>query len=67
MNKGNFIVTYESIIPNLIASRNYKPMLQEFWREGLIDEMDRRYFSLINRSALLKDEINWEVSAITRR
>ncbi len=61
MNKGNFIVTYESIIPNLIALRNYKPMLQEFWREGLFDEMDRRYFSLINRSALLKDEINWEV------
>jgi asparagine synthase (glutamine-hydrolysing) len=48
MNSGNFIVTYESIIPNLVSLRNYKPMLQEFWREGLFDELDRRYFRLIN-------------------
>src|SRR6185503_14110838 len=49
MNNGNFIVTYESIIPNLTALRNYKPLLQEFWREGMFDEMDKRYFRLINR------------------
>ena len=35
MHDGNFVVTYESIIPNLVALRNYKPMLQEFWRSGL--------------------------------
>jgi asparagine synthase (glutamine-hydrolysing) len=35
MHSGNFIVTYESIIPNLSALRDYKPMLQQFWREGL--------------------------------
>ena len=28
---GNFIVTYESIIPNLQTLREYKPLLQEFW------------------------------------
>ncbi len=60
MHKGNFIVTYESIIPNLTALRNYKQLLQEFWREGLFDDMDRRYFRLINRAPLLKDEINWD-------
>ena len=27
---GNFIVTYESIIPNLSALREYKPLMQEF-------------------------------------
>jgi asparagine synthase (glutamine-hydrolysing) len=59
MHSGQFVVTYESIIPNLVALRNYKPMLQEFWREGLFDDLDRRYFRLINRAPSLGDEINW--------
>lgn len=61
MDRGNFIVTYQSIIPNLTALRGYKPMLKEFWREGLFDEMDKRYFRLINRSPRLTDEINWSL------
>ncbi|MFN8388044.1 MAG: asparagine synthase (glutamine-hydrolyzing) [Anaerolineales bacterium] len=59
MDSGNFIVTYESIIPNLVALKNYKPMLQEFWREGLFESMDRRYFRLVNRAPSLDSEINW--------
>ena len=59
-NNGNFIVTYESIIPNLTALRNYKPLLQEFWRDGLFEDMDRRYFRLINRAPHLGDEIRWD-------
>ncbi len=61
MHSGNFVVTYESIIPNLVALRNYKPLLQEFWREGLFESMDRRYFRLINRAPTLDTEINWSV------
>ena len=60
MNDGNFIVTYESIIPNLASLRNYKPLLKEFWREGLFEEMDRRYFRLIDRSASARDVVDWE-------
>lgn len=56
---GNFVVTYESIIPNLVTLRNYKPMLQEFWREGLFESMERRYFRLVNRAPSLDSEINW--------
>lgn len=59
MQSGNFIVTYESIIPNLTALRNYKPMLQELWREGLFEAPDKRYFRLVNRSSLHTDEIDW--------
>ena len=59
MHSGNFIVTYESIIPNLNALRNYKPMLQQFWREGLFEDADRRYFRLVNRSSLHADEVDW--------
>lgn len=61
MHSGNFIVTYESIIPNLVSLKQYKPLLQEFWREGLFEDMDRRYFRLINRANLMHDEVHWEL------
>lgn len=57
---GNFIVTYESIIPNLGVLKSYKPLLQEFWREGLFEDLDKRYFRLINRAPTLQAEINWQ-------
>jgi asparagine synthase (glutamine-hydrolysing) len=60
MQNGNFIVTYESVIPNLTSLKNYKPLLKEFWREGLFEEMDRRYFRLINRASLMEQEVNWD-------
>lgn len=61
ISNGNYVVTYESIIPNLVALKNYKPMLKEFWREGLFDPMDKRYFQLVNRAPTLDKEINWEL------
>ncbi len=63
MHNGNFIVTYESIIPNLSTLREYKPLLQEFWRKGLFEDLDRRYFRLVNRARDLGDEINWTAIA----
>ncbi len=59
MNGRNFVVTYESIIPNLSALRNYKSMLQEFWREGLFDPMDQRYFRLVNRAPHVGAAVRW--------
>ena len=59
MHDGNFVVTYESIIPNLVALRNYRPLLQEFWRDGLFEELDARYFRLIDRAPTLRAEIDW--------
>jgi asparagine synthase (glutamine-hydrolysing) len=59
MHTGNFVVTYESIIPNLQTLREYKPLLREFWREGLFEDLDARYFRLINRAPDLGDEIDW--------
>jgi asparagine synthase (glutamine-hydrolysing) len=60
LDKGQFIVTYESIIPNLGSLRNYKPMIQEFWKEGLFESMDRRYYRLVNRASALTNEIEWD-------
>jgi asparagine synthase (glutamine-hydrolysing) len=61
MNSGNFIVTYESIIPNLASLYNYKPLLQDFWKDGIFEERDKRYFRLVNRANGLSREINWEL------
>lgn len=59
-NDGNFIVTYQSIIPNLVSLKNYTPLLQDFWREGLFEPHDKRYYRLINRAPTLQNEIRWE-------
>lgn len=61
MNSGNFVVTYESIIPNLQSLKNYKPLLQEFWSEGIFDDRDQRYFRLIDRSKSCHEIIDWGI------
>jgi asparagine synthase (glutamine-hydrolysing) len=61
MHAGNFIVTYESIIPQLGTLREYKPLMQTFWREGLFGDLDERYFRLVNRAPDLDDAITWTV------
>jgi len=60
LNNGNFIVTYESIIPNLASLQNYKPLFKEFFKDGLFEPLENRYFKLINRGPDLKNEIKWE-------
>lgn len=56
---GNYVVTIESIIPNLGVLREYTPLLQEFWREGLFGPLDERFFRLVDRSSDVIDEIDW--------
>ncbi len=48
--EAEHIVSLASILPNLPALRQYAPMLQQFWRDGLFEDMDRRYFRLVDRS-----------------
>lgn len=60
MNNGNFVVTYESIIPNLQALRAYTPLIQEFWAQGIFDARDQRYFRLINRSNTFNNIVDWD-------
>ncbi len=56
---GNYIVTIESIVPNLGVLREYTPMIREFWRDGLFGALDERYFRLIDRSSDMTDEVDW--------
>lgn len=56
---GNYVVTLESIIPNLGLLREYKPLMKQFWSEGLFAPMDERYFRLVDRSADMGEEVDW--------
>ncbi|MEI7492973.1 MAG: asparagine synthase (glutamine-hydrolyzing) [Alphaproteobacteria bacterium] len=56
---GNFVVTPESIIPNLTLLQEYKPLIKEFWKDGLFGPLDERYFRLIDKSVDIQNEIDW--------
>ncbi len=56
-NSGHFVVTMESMIPNLGVLREYQPLMQRFWKHGLFGELDERYFRLIDRSAEMGAEV----------
>ncbi|HEY7568542.1 MAG TPA: asparagine synthase (glutamine-hydrolyzing) [Gemmatimonadaceae bacterium] len=43
------VVTWDSIAPSLAMLRQYRPLLQSFLKDGLFDDMDRRYFRLVTR------------------
>ncbi|WP_304985258.1 asparagine synthase (glutamine-hydrolyzing) [Coxiella-like endosymbiont] len=57
---GHFVVTAESIIPNLQVLQEYKPLISEFWCKGLFENLDQRYFRLIDRSTDMQNEIIWD-------
>jgi len=47
--EAEHIVSLASIVPNLPTLRAYTPMLRQFWRAGVFEPMDRRYFRLVDR------------------
>jgi len=72
-DEGEHIVSLASILPNLPALRQYAPMMQHLWRAGLFEEMDKRYFRLIDRTegshALYTADLraSWDTEAIFGR
>lgn len=52
--RGQFVVTFESIVPNLAQLRGYEPLLKFFWSDGLFESSDRRYFRLVDRGAVAR-------------
>jgi asparagine synthase (glutamine-hydrolysing) len=50
-----YVVTFESILPNLTQLRGYEPLMRHFWHEGLFESPDRRYFRLIDRGTATRD------------
>jgi asparagine synthase (glutamine-hydrolysing) len=58
---GNYVVTIESIVPNLGLLREYKPLMRQFWSEGLFGDLDARYYRLVDRSADMSEEVDWSL------
>lgn len=63
--EGKHLVALDSIVPNLPLLKEYVPLLKNFWQRGLFEEMDARYFRLIDRSPdianLLTDDVIQEL------
>ncbi len=57
---GNFVLTYESIIPALPSLKAYKPLIQSFWSDGVFEDLDRRYFKMVNRAPQVGPLVRWE-------
>lgn len=58
--QSKFVVTPESIIPNLGVLREYKPLIRKFWSKGLFEPLADRYLSLVDRSSDMGSTIAWE-------
>jgi asparagine synthase (glutamine-hydrolysing) len=59
--EDRYVVTFESILPNLRQLRGYEPLLRHFWRDGVFDAPERRYFRLVDRSGALRDLVSSDV------
>lgn len=59
--EGKHLVTLESIIPQLPLLKQYKPLLKNFLSKGMFEEMDERYFHLIDRSQALESLITTDL------
>jgi asparagine synthase (glutamine-hydrolysing) len=58
--EDKFVVTFDSILPNLRQIDGYQPLLRHFWANGLFESEDRRYMRLIDRSSSMQGYINPE-------
>ncbi|MFQ5482090.1 MAG: asparagine synthetase B family protein, partial [Nitrospinaceae bacterium] len=65
--EGRYLVTLDSIIPNLPILKQYVPMLKKFWSEGLFESMDRRYFRIIDRTPDLESLLSKDFQAIVSK
>jgi asparagine synthase (glutamine-hydrolysing) len=61
--EGRHLVTLASIIDQLPMLKTYRPLLSQFFSRGLFEDMDARYFLLIDRSQGIKDALSPELLA----
>ncbi len=64
--ESEHIVSLSSMVRSLPALREYVPMLRQFWQEGLFEDMDRRYFRLMDRSGGARELLTPEYRATWR-
>lgn len=65
--EGSHVVTMDTLVPNLPLLKQYVPLLKSFWKDGLFEPMDDRYFRLLDRSHDLKDMLSPDMLAVYDR
>jgi asparagine synthase (glutamine-hydrolysing) len=65
--EGEHIVSLHTILPNLPYLKQYVPMMKEFWRDGAFEDMDRRYFRLVDRGSGDREPFTPDVRAALGR
>jgi asparagine synthase (glutamine-hydrolysing) len=56
--RDKYVVTLDSILPNLRQLKGYEPLLKTFWAKGLFESEERRYFRLIDRGEEIRPLID---------
>lgn len=51
----------KNLIPHMNFIKNYKPMLENFFKDGLFKPLIDRFYKIIDRSNELEGIVNWEV------
>ena len=59
--EGKHLVTLDSIVPNLSLLKEYTPLLKHFWAKGFFQNMDERYFHLIDRTQGIKSLLHEDI------
>ena len=59
--EGKHLVTLDSIVPNLSLLKEYTPLLKNFWAKGFFQNMDERYFHLIDRTQGIKSLLHEDI------
>ena len=55
---ARYVVTLESILPNLRQLQGYEPLLRDFWSSGLFAPAEERYLRLIDRSEGVREFVD---------
>ena len=58
---ARYVVTLDSILPNLPQLDGYQPLLKYFWQDVLFDSQEQRYFRLINHGRDMLPYIHPEI------
>jgi len=55
-----YIVNFQSILPNLPQLHGYQSLMRHFWKDGLFDPQEERYFRLIDRGNSIRVFFNMD-------
>jgi asparagine synthase (glutamine-hydrolysing) len=58
---GRAAAAAAAMMPNLAALREFKPLIRQFFANGMFGPLDQRYLRLIDRSADLATEVDWRL------